>query len=82
MVFAPPLASLASLSALFSFTFAATVQQPLLQLPADAAQNRQTVKDMFLYSYDAYKSVLSGGTAVAGTLRVNITGSMRGAMMT
>ena len=30
-------------------------------LPADAARNRQLVKDMFLYSYDAYKFVLPCG---------------------
>jgi len=68
MVFITPLVTLLSLSALSSFVSAATVQEPLLQLPASAAQNRQAVKDMFLYSYDAYKSVLPCGAAVAEIL--------------
>ena len=81
MVFVTPLATLVSLSTLSSFVSAATVQKPLLQLPADAAQNLEAVKDIFLYSYDAYKLVLSGAKAVAEILTI-VTGSMRGVMMT
>ena len=77
MVFFTPLVTLISLSALSSLASAATVQKPLLQLPPDAAQNRQTVKDMFTYSYDAYRSVLICGAAVAEILTV-IAGSTRG----
>ena len=82
MVFVAPLAALVSLSTLFSVTSAATVQKPLLQLPADAAQNRQAVKDMFLYAYDAYKSVLPNGATMAEILIVIIAGNTRGVMMT
>lgn len=77
MVFTAPLATLISLSTLSSLASAVTVQKPLLELPADAAQNRQTVKDMFLYSYDAYKFVFPCGAGVAEILTV-IAGSMRG----
>lgn len=82
MVFAAPLLTLVSLSTLVSLASAATVQKPLLQLPADAVQNRQAVKDMFLYTYDAYKSVISSGVVVAEILMVTIAGSMRGVTMT
>jgi len=58
MVFVTPLATLVSLSALSGSAYAAMIQKPLLRLPASAVENRQTVKDMFLYSYDAYKFVL------------------------
>jgi len=81
MVFVTPFATLLSLSTLFSFVSAATVQKPLLQLPADAAQNRQAVKDMFLYSYDAYKSVIPCGAAVDRILTV-LAGNTRGVTMT
>jgi hypothetical protein len=81
MVFVISIATLVSLSTLSSVASAAAVQKPLLMLPADAAQNRQAVKDMFLYSYDAYKFVLFCGEAVAEILTV-IAGSMHGAMMT
>lgn len=77
MVFVTPLATLVSLSVLSGFGSAATVQKPLLQLPTDAAQNRQIVKDMFVYTYDAYKFVLPCGPAVAEILTV-IAGSTRG----
>ena len=82
MVFVTPLSTVLLLSALFCFTSAATVQKPLLQLPADAARNRQAVKDMFLYSYDAYKSVFSGGMAAEGILMTTIAGCTRGVMTT
>jgi hypothetical protein len=81
MVFATPLATLITISTLITFASAVTVQKPLLQLPADAAQNRQTVKEMFLYSYNAYKSVFPHGAAVAHPLTV-IAGTTRGVMMT
>jgi len=70
MVFVTPIATLVSLSTLSIFASAGTVQEPLLQLPASAAENRQTVKDMFLYSYDAYKSVLPSRPAIAEILMV------------
>jgi hypothetical protein len=82
MVLVAPLTTLVSLSTLFCFTSAATVQKPLLQLPADAAQNLQAVKDIFLYSYDAYKSVLLDGTALEEILMVAIAGSTHGVMTT
>ena len=81
MVFVIPLTTLVSLSALFALTSAVVVQKPLLQLPADAAQNRQTVKDMFLYSYNAYKSVFLHSAGAAHLIMV-IAGVMRGTMMT
>ena len=81
MVFVTSLATLVSLSTLISMASAVTVQKPFLMLPADAAQNRQTVKDMFLYSYDAYKFVLPSGAAVAEILTIN-PGSTHGVMMT
>ena len=80
MVFVSPLTTLVSLSTLFIMASAARVQAPSLKLPADAAQNGQAVKRMFLYSYDAYKSVLLRGVAVAEILTV-IAGCTRGAMM-
>ena len=55
MVAVVPLVTLVSLSTLITLTSAVTVQKPLLQLPDDAARNLQTVKDMFLDSYNAYK---------------------------
>ena len=58
MVSVTPLTTLVLLSTLFSLVSAATIQKSFLTLPESATQNRQTVKDMFLYSYDAYKSVL------------------------
>jgi len=81
MVFVTPLATLVFLSTLSGLSSAATVQKPLLQLPADAAQNRQAVKDMFLYSYNAYKLVFPCGTTVAQIL-MGIAESTRGVMMT
>ena len=81
MIFLTFLTPLVSLSTLIIAASGATVQKPSLTLPADAAQNRQTVKDMFLYSYDAYKFVLPSGAAVAGILTTN-PGSTHGAMMT
>lgn len=81
MVLATPLATLITLSTLTILTSAATVQKPLLQLPADAAQNCQTVKEMFLFSYNAYKSVLPHGAVVAHLLTV-IAATPRGVMMT
>jgi len=82
MVFVTPLSTVLLLSALFCFISAAAIQEPLLQLPADASRNRQAVKDMFLYSYDAYKSVLSGSMAVEGIIMPTIAGSTRGVMTT
>jgi len=82
MVFVTPLSTVLLFFTLFGFTSAATVQKPLLQLPVDAAQNRQAVKDMFLYSYDAYKSVPPGGTVAEGILMVTVAGSMRGVTTT
>ena len=70
MVFVTPIAALVLLSTLSSFSYAATVQKPLLRLPADAAQNLQTVKDMFLYSYNAYKFVFPYGATVTEILMV------------
>ena len=81
MVFVTPIATLVLLSTLSTFSSAVTVQKPLLQLPADAAQNLQTVKDMFLYSYNAYKLVFPCGATVAETLMV-IAERTRGVMMT
>lgn len=80
MVFVTPLITLILFSVLSSFASAATVQKPLLQLPADAAQNRQTVKDMFLHSYDAYKCVLPCGPKIAGILTI-IAGNTHGVMI-
>jgi mannosyl-oligosaccharide alpha-1,2-mannosidase len=57
MVLVAPFVTLVSLSALTTLASAVTVQKPLLQLSADAAQNRKAVKDIFLYSYNAYKWV-------------------------
>lgn len=84
MVFIAPLVTFVSLSlsTLVSLASAAAVQKPLLQLPADAVQNRQTVKDMFLYTYDAYKSVHFGGAVLTEILIVTVAGSTRGVMMT
>ena len=82
MVLLAPLVTFVSLSTLVSFASAAAVQKPLLQLPPDAVQNRQAVKDMFLYTYDAYKSVISGGAVIAEILTVTIAGNTRGVMMT
>jgi hypothetical protein len=81
MVFFTPLTTLVSLSGLFALTSAVVVQKDLLQLPADATQNRQTVKDMFLYSYNAYKSVFLHNAGAARLITV-ITGVMRGTTMT
>lgn len=81
MVLVTPLAALGLLSTLSSFSSAATVQNPCLQLPADAAQNRQVVKNMFLYSYNAYKSVFRCGATVAEIPMV-IAESTRGDMTT
>lgn len=81
MVPTTPLATLVLLSTLFSLASAATIQKPLLQLPTDAAQNLQAVKDIFLYSYDAYKSVRSSSEAVAEILMVP-AGSTPGVMTT
>jgi hypothetical protein len=81
MVFVAPLITLVALSTLSALTRAATVQNSPLQLPASAAQNRQTVRDMFVYSYDAYKSVFTHGTVVAQLLTVT-AGRMRWATMT
>lgn len=50
-------------------------------LPKDAGKNCQAVRDMFLYSYDAYKSVFTCGTAVAKILTI-IAGGTRRVMMT
>ncbi|KAF9653536.1 glycoside hydrolase family 47 protein [Thelephora ganbajun] len=62
MVFVTPLSTLVLLSTLSTLAqvSGATVQKPLLQLPADAAQNRQTVKDMFLnyaWSHDDVRPI-------------------------
>ena len=54
MVFVAPLITLVLLSTLTTLTSAVIVQKPSLQLSADAARNRQMVKDMFIYSYTAY----------------------------
>ena len=78
-VFVASLTALVTLSALFSIASAATIQNPSLLLPADAAQNLQTVKGMFLYTYDAYKSVLP--TATMAEILTVVTGSTRGVMM-
>ena len=80
MVLVAPLATLISLSILSTVASAATVQKPFLMMPADAAKNRDTVKDMFLYSYNAYKSVLPRGTGIAKILMV-IIDSTRGITM-
>lgn len=81
MVLVTSLTTLVSLSTLSSIAFAATVQKPFLLLPPDAAQNRQAVKDMFLYSYDAYKFVLPSAMAVVTDPLTVLTGSTRGVMM-
>jgi len=81
MVLVTSLAALVLLFSLSSFSSAVKVQKPVLKLPADAAQNRQAVKNMFLYSYNAYKSVLPCGATAAEILMV-IAESMHGAMMT
>jgi len=65
MVFIIPLTTLVLLSTFFIVASAATIQKPFLMLPKEADKNRQAVKDMFLYSYDAYKFVLTCGPAVA-----------------
>lgn len=80
MVFTLPFFTLLSLSAFATLTSAVTVQKPLLQLPPDAAQNRETVKDMFLSSYNAYKRVFPPSAATDHLICV--AGAMHGVMMT
>ena len=82
MVFTASLATLLSLSTLFLVASAATVQKPFLMLQKDADQNRQAVRDMFQYSYDAYKSVLPCGAAVGENLILSISENTRGVTMT
>ena len=77
MVFVTPLTTLISISTLSVMASAATVQKPFLMMPPDAAQNRQAVKDMFLYSYDAYKFVLPCGVTTAAESLTVPAGSMR-----
>jgi len=80
MVFLTPLATFISLSTLSIMASAVTVQKPFLMMPKDAAKNCETVKGMFLESYNAYKSVLPRGAAAAKILMV-IVDSTRGIMM-
>ena len=65
MVFITPLVTLVLLYTLSTLASGITIQKTDLQTPADAAQNLQTVKEMFSYSYNAYKSVLTHSAAVA-----------------
>ena len=65
MVFVTPFVTLVSLYTLSTLASGVTVQKADLQTPADAAQNLQTVKEMFSYSYNAYKSVITHGVAAA-----------------
>ena len=81
MVFLTPLTTLISLSTLSIMASAVTVQKPFLMMPESAAKNCEAVKEMFLYSYNAYKFVLPCGAVVAKILMV-VAGSTRWVMMT
>ena len=48
-------ASLVALACGASSVLASNIQSSFVTLPADAAKNRQSVKDIFLTSWDAYK---------------------------
>lgn len=79
MVFVTPFTTLILLSTLTTLSFAVIVQKPFLRLPTDAAENCQTVKDMFLDAYNTYKSVFPYSATVAHLIA--IPDATRSAMM-